>query len=573
MTTEYPIPWEARAAKKREDTLAKIPAEWRLSPADLDLAAKQRDLTGPFIERFLEPEVIDIVKTDSVPLVNDLRTGKRSAVEVTKAFCKTAAIAHQINNCLLEIFFDIAIKRAEELDEYLRVNGKPVGPLHGLPISLKDQFHVKGVDTTMGYVGWIGGNMGITDATKTHQVESQITKELLACGAVLFCKTSVPQTLLIGDTYNNIIGRTLNPHNNNLSCGGSSGGEAALMALRGSTLGVGTDIGGSVRIPAAFCGIFSLKPTPERLSYRDAANTNPGQNTYRSTLGFISTSLDGCELALKSVLSTRPWLQDPAVVPIPYRQDVFDDVLSRADSSGRAKADHRPLKLGILWNDGIVEPHPPIRRGMAMVAEAVKKAGHKLVNWNPPSHATALKIHHSFLLADGARDVHDHLLLSGEPLIADLQAYFNLRDPIPLLEYQALTVQGLVCEQAYSDYWNSMSGGDDGQEVDAVIMPVAPHAAVIPGKYNHLAYTEVVNLLNYSAAVIPVTKADRGVDGVDETYRPVNEVDRANWEAYDPEIYHGAPVGVQIVARKFEEEKVLGIAKVVHAALKNAQSV
>lgn len=140
-------------------------------------------------------------------------------------------------------------------------------------------------------------------------------------------------------------------------------------------------------------------------------------------------------------------------------------------------------------------------------------------------------LQHSFLLADGARDVHDHLLLSGEPLIADLQAYFNLRDPIPLLEYQALTVQGLVCEQAYSDYWNSMSGGDDGQEVDAVIMPVAPHAAVIPGKYNHLAYTEVVNLLNYSAAVIPVTKADRGVDGVDETYRPVNEVDRANWEA------------------------------------------
>lgn len=248
----------------------------------------------------------------------------------------------------------------------------------------------------MGYVGWIGGNLGVTDPTKTHQVESQITKELLACGAVLFCKTSVPQTLLIGDTYNNIIGRTLNPHNHHLSCGGSSGGEAALMALRGSTLGVGTDIGGSVRIPAAFCGIFSLKPTPERVSYRDAANTNPGQNTYRSTLGFMSTSLEGCELALKSVLSTRPWLQDPAVVPIPYRQDVFDDVLSRADANGRVKAGGRPLKLGILWRDGAVEPHPPIRRGMAIVAEAVKKAGHKLVDWNPPAHAIAQKIHVSF---------------------------------------------------------------------------------------------------------------------------------------------------------------------------------
>ncbi|KAK3947235.1 amidase signature domain-containing protein, partial [Pseudoneurospora amorphoporcata] len=167
MNPQYPIPWEARAAKKREDTLAKIPVEWRLSSADLELASKQRDLTGPFIERFLEPEVVDIVKTDSVPLVNDIR----------------AADQNKKNNCLLEIFFDAAIKRAEELDEYLRVNGKPVGPLHGLPISLKDQCHVKGVDTTMGYVGWIGGNLGITDPTKTHQVESRITKELLACGA------------------------------------------------------------------------------------------------------------------------------------------------------------------------------------------------------------------------------------------------------------------------------------------------------------------------------------------------------------------------------------------------------
>ena len=93
----------------------------------------------------------------------------------------------------------------------------------------------------MGYIGWIGSNLGIKDSSQAHKVESQITQELLALGAVLYCKTSLPQTLLFGETKNNLIGETLNPNNQNLSCGGSSGGEGALQALSGSCLGVGTD--------------------------------------------------------------------------------------------------------------------------------------------------------------------------------------------------------------------------------------------------------------------------------------------------------------------------------------------
>jgi amidase len=92
------------------------------------------------------------------------------------------------NPCLLEIFFDKALARAKELDEYQETHGRTVGPLHGLPVSLKDQFHVKGVDTCMGYVGWIGTNGGITEPGKKHHIESEITKEFLSVGAVLYCK-------------------------------------------------------------------------------------------------------------------------------------------------------------------------------------------------------------------------------------------------------------------------------------------------------------------------------------------------------------------------------------------------
>jgi len=241
--------WEALAAAKRASTLAKIPEAWRLDPAEIEEAKQQRDLTGAFIRRFLPAGDTAIVSRDTVDLVGAIKAGELTAVGVTTAFCHTAAVAHQINNCLHEIFFDQALERAEQLDAYYTENGRTTGPLHGLPVSLKDQFHVKGVDTTMGYVGWIGSNLGIKDPSQTHQVESQITAELLSLGAVLYCKTSLPQTLLFGETKNNIIGQTLNPHNQKLSCGGSSGGEGALLALRGSSLGVGTDIGGSGMCP------------------------------------------------------------------------------------------------------------------------------------------------------------------------------------------------------------------------------------------------------------------------------------------------------------------------------------
>ncbi|MCJ1377476.1 hypothetical protein MMC17_000571 [Xylographa soralifera] len=267
-----------------------------------------------------------------------------------------------------------------------------------------------------------------------------------------------------------------------------------------------------------------------------------------------------------SVLSTQPWLRDPQVVCMPWRQNIIDSTLARASSNGTATG-KLPLKLGIYWTDNVVGSQPPIVRGLRTVYEAVQKAGHKVINWNPPSQTTAKRVHLAFLKADGAHHIHQQLDLSGEPLIPQLRASFQRRDAIPLLEYQNLTLQGLAYEESYVDYWNSTADG--GQVVDAVIMPVAPHAAVIPGKYYHTAYTECINLMNYSACVIPVTKANKNIDVFDHDYKPLNDTDRKNWEAYDPDIYDGAPVGLQIVARKHEEEKVWAIAKIVDAILKS----
>jgi amidase len=172
-------------------------------------------------------------------------------------------IAAQIN-CLHEIFFNAAIESVKQLDLYFDQYKKPLGPLHGVPISLKDTIHVQGVHTSMGYIGWLGTFQGKRDDGREKAYESAIVKDLRALGAILYVKTSVPQGSFSTETKNHIIGHTPNPKNRNLVVGGSSGGEGGLLALRGSVLGLGTDIGGSVRTPAGWNGCFGLRPSTGR---------------------------------------------------------------------------------------------------------------------------------------------------------------------------------------------------------------------------------------------------------------------------------------------------------------------
>lgn len=137
-------------------------------------------------------------------------------------------------NCLSEIFFDRAIAQAQELDLYLKETGKTKGPLHGLPISIKDNFNLVGYDSTVGFTS-------LVNDPATYN--STLVDLLLGAGAVLYCKTNVPTAMMIAESVNNVFGRTVNPRNRKLTSGGSSGGESALIAFGGSRIGVGTDIG------------------------------------------------------------------------------------------------------------------------------------------------------------------------------------------------------------------------------------------------------------------------------------------------------------------------------------------
>jgi Asp-tRNA(Asn)/Glu-tRNA(Gln) amidotransferase A subunit family amidase len=177
-------------------------------------------------------------------------------------------------NCLTEIFFDQALARAKEMDEYKATNGKTIGPLHGLPISLKDSFNVKGIMTTIAYVSFM--------SHPPAESNSSLVDLLLQQGAVFYVKTNIPQGMMMADSDNPLFLRTLNPHKLSLTAGGSTGGEGALIALRGSVMGTGTDIAGSIRIPALCNGIYGFKPTSGRVPF--AGKKAPGRIGSPSTI-------------------------------------------------------------------------------------------------------------------------------------------------------------------------------------------------------------------------------------------------------------------------------------------------
>ncbi|KAF2149438.1 amidase [Myriangium duriaei CBS 260.36] len=552
--------WKQIAEEKRASVLANIPKDWQI-PAPPS-AQDQRDVTGSYIQQYLTAREVEITETPAASIVEKASSGQWTAVEITKAFCHRAAVAHQLVSCLHEIFFDDAIETAKQLDHYLEKNKKPLGSLHGLPVSLKDQFHVRGVETSMGYVGWIGTFQGEKGTGKEKVYESEMVKELRDLGAVFYCKTSVPHTLMCGETVNNIIGYTHNPTNRNLSSGGSSGGEGALLALRGSPVGFGTDIGGSIRIPAAFNGLYGLRPSTGRLPYEGMANSFDGGPGVISVVGPLAPNIGALKLVFQGLLSKEPWFHDPLVHDLPYRPEVEEATFDLARS--------KKLCFAVIRHDGYCGVHPPVTRAVEKTIEALTKAGHKVVDWKPTTtHAQLAEVTGRCYLFDGGRDAKKAFDLSGEDMAP--QVIGPYKETVPessASEVMATLVEKRELQKAYMEYWNStVDITGTGRPVDAIICPVAPFAAAIPEKYHYYGYGFWVNLLDYSSVVVPVLKADKTIDKVDKTYKPLNDDDKKTYETYDPELYDGAHVSVQLVGRRLQEEKMLTLADYVGGLL------
>ncbi|KAF2868625.1 amidase signature domain-containing protein [Massariosphaeria phaeospora] len=528
--------WEAIAAAKRRALADQIPAEYRI-PLHLVPPDTQLDVT-PFPRQsgwFTQRE-LDITESSAVQIVTKTAATTWSSEEVTRAFCKRAAAAQQLTNCLSEILFDEAIQTAKSLDEHLRKTGTPIGPLHGLPVSLKDNFNIVGKDSTVGFTSLVN------DPATSHSTLVELLEKL---GAVRYCKTNVPTAMMIAESVNNVFGRTVNPLNRRLTSGGSSGGESALIAFGGSPLGVGTDIGGSLRIPAACTGIFTLRPSFGRFTTQRCRSGLSGQEAVMSVNGPMAKTLEDIVLFSKTIVDSQPWLLDAKCLPIPWRV-----------------VEHRPkLKIALLWNDGMVIPTPPVVRALKETVAKLKTAGHDIVKWDPVLHPKITDLLGRMFVADGGKSVEALLALTGEPIRPEMISYEQANELGTHAMWQLHSERSELQKQ-YLDQWMAMDG------LDAILAPTTPFASVENGGFKHVGYTGVYNVVDYSAVSFPCgVIVDRNKDLDTPNYEPLSNLCREIHSDYKADLVHGMPVSLQLIARRLEEEKVLAMTETILQAI------
>src|SRR5262245_27966182 len=172
-----------------------------------------------------------------------------------------------------------------------QARGEPLGPLHGVPVTVKECFHLAGTKATIGITSPAYQEPAIADGV--------MVSRLRRAGAIVLGKTNLPQLMIWHECDNPVYGRTNNPWDLGRTPGGSTGGEAAIIAAQGSPLGLGNDLGGSIRVPCHFCGIHGLKPTSFRLTRRGSESTLKGFGAIVTQPGPMARSVDDLWLMLQ----------------------------------------------------------------------------------------------------------------------------------------------------------------------------------------------------------------------------------------------------------------------------------
>ena len=492
-------------------------------------------------------------------------TGTYSARLVLHSLLSRCLAGQTSFNFLSETQFARACEDADELDRKRKASGKTVGRLHGLPISLKDSVNLAGLDTTLGLGRFVN---------QPAEADALIVQLLKAQGAVFYAKSNIPQTLLSFECCNPLHGRTTNPFNKTLTPGGSSGGEAAMLACGASVLGIGTDIGGSVRIPAHFSGNTALKPTARRLSLSGFRASVPGQEAIPAVAGPMARCVDDLVLVLKELWTPAAWERDCDLVPVPF------------DNAEATRKDGK-LKVGYYVDDGFIPASPACARAVLEAAEALRAAGHTVTEFKPPRILDAIALYYALITSDRCNTIAAQLdgevwedycstLITGvrlPPVAKDIVSALLknvLKDP------KAATLTAQSRERTVAQLWklqyerkkyrqDFFDAWTAAGDFDVILTPVHVLPAVEHHTFKKISFTcsftLVFNVLDLPAGVLPITSVDATRDAY--TTPAVGLLEKTARSAYNLKEQHGLPLGVQVVGKPFKDETVLRAMKII----------
>jgi fatty acid amide hydrolase len=475
-----------------------------------------------------------------------------SSEEVTTAHLDRIDAADGAIHAFTMVLRHEALAAARRADEERR-RGEVRGPLHGLPVSMKESLDMTGHASTLG---------AASRKNRFASEDAAVVELFRKAGAVILGRTNVSQLLLFHESRNPLFGQTANPWNLAHTPGGSSGGEGAAIAAGMSPLGVGTDVGGSIRVPAHFCGIAGLKPTLDRWSNKGSNTALVGQEGIRSQLGPMARSARDIALAMRAIDPRDMSALDNRVPPLPLGDPGAVDVAG--------------LRVGFYADDGLVPPSAAVARAVREAAEALRERGATVVEFTPPGLPGVAYDYLSAMTADGGAT--GLAVIEGEPIDRSLASMRLLTKVPPSVRQAAARVARLagehrlagfleaVGERSVADYWKligvlrrvraDIGAAMKASRIDVILCPAHATPALPHGLSRDFVLagsaSMLWNVVQFPAGVVPVTRVRAGETArarpQDRLEKQAAEVDRQS---------AGLPVGVQIVGRPWEEDVVL----------------
>ncbi|NXL99419.1 FAAH1 hydrolase, partial [Tyrannus savana] len=513
------------------------------------------------VQRFREQNPsVNVVSILSLPLPELSKKLRDGSLPLDHVFYSYVGKAIQITtetNCITEY-----LQESENQLRKVKLTGKQ-GLLYGVPVSIKDSIDCQGHDSTMGFIKYLN---------KPAAEDSVVVQVLRRQGAIPFVKTNVPQSLISYDCKNLIFGQTCNPLLYTRTPGGSSGGEGALVGGGGSILGIGTDVGGSLRFPAAFCGICALKPTGNRLRYSMSALF--WSLAVAAAVGPLAKDVESLALCMRALLCEDMFNLDSTVPPLPFNEEVYSST--------------QPLRIGYYETDFFTMPSPAMRRAVRETKQLLEEAGHTLV----PFELTNVDyVIFNFcvrgLFSDGGTSFVKKF--NGELEKGGSGMFFWLaKSPQwlkTLLSWIAKPFPGWMPKESLNqqpwhgtstplttstfppqDFCHQFIAQWKKLNLDVMLCPMLGPALHIgyPGKLSvAVSYTMLYNALDFPAGVVPVTTVTDEDEDELKDYKGYYRDwwDRTLAKAFGGNV--GMPVAVQCVALPWQEELCLRFMKEV----------